>query len=63
MKFKVKVNIAKLKEFVNSFDGNVIEVELESRYVKDKTDLNSELSYDELLRFFNEKIEVLEENI
>lgn len=63
MKFKAKIDVVELKKFLNSFDDDTIEIELESRFIKNNADLYSELSYDEVKNFFAEKINIIKEYI
>lgn len=62
LKFKAKVDVTELKKFLNSFNDNVIIIDLESRFVKDEKDLNSESSYAEILDFIARKIDVISES-
>lgn len=62
LKFKAKVDVTELKKFLNSFNDNVIIIDLESRFVKDEKDLNSESSYAEILDFIAGKIDVISES-
>lgn len=62
LKFKAKVDVTELKKFLNSFNDNVITIDLESKFVKDEKDLNSESSYAEILDFIARKIDVIKEN-
>lgn len=62
LKFKAKVDVTGLKKFLNSFNDNVITIDLESKFVKDEKDLNSESSYAEILDFIARKIDVISES-
>lgn len=62
LKFKAKVDVTELKKFLNSFNDNVITIDLESKFVKDEKDLNSESSYAEILDFIARKIDVISES-
>ena len=62
LKFKAKVDVTELKKFLNSFNDNVIIIDLESRFVKDEKDLNSESSYAEILDYIAGKIDVISES-
>lgn len=62
LKFKAKVDVTELKKFLNSFNDNVITIYLESKFVKDEKDLNSESSYAEILDFIAAKIAVISES-
>ena len=62
LKFKAKVDVTELKKFLNSFNDNVITIDLESKFVKDEKDLNSESSYAEILDFIAGKIDVISES-
>lgn len=62
LKFKAKVDVTELKKFLNSFNDNVITIYLESKFVKDEKDLNSESSYAEILDFIAGKIDVISES-
>lgn len=63
MKFKAKIDVLELKKVLNSFEDNIIEIELDSRFIKDESDLYSELSYDVVKSFFTEKINIIKEYI
>lgn len=63
MKFKVKIDVIELKKVLDSFDDNIIEIEIESRFIKNNMDLYSEASYDEVKNFFAEKINIIKEYI
>ena len=62
LKFKAKVDVTELKKFLNSFNDNVITIDLESKFVKDEKDLNSESSYAEILDLIAGKIDVISES-
>lgn len=62
LKFKAKVDVTELKKFLNSFNDNVITIVLESKFLKDEKDLNSESSYAEILDFIAGKIDVISES-
>lgn len=62
LKFKAKVDVTELKKFLNSFNDNVITIDLESKFLKDEKDLNSESSYAEILDFIAGKIDVISES-
>ena len=62
LKFKAKVDVTELKKFLNSFNDNVITIYLESKFLKDEKDLNSESSYAEILDFIAGKIDVISES-